>query len=71
MAKYLITGASGQIGSYVLERFLDRAEVIGADNFSKNETVDIFKKYSAKSTQIKSERIETKNKGLAYETRNM
>jgi len=31
MTKYLITGASGQIGSYVLERFLDRAEVIGID----------------------------------------
>jgi len=31
MAKYLITGASGQIGSYVLERFSDKAEVIGVD----------------------------------------
>ena len=31
VAKYLITGASGQIGSYVLERFLDKAEVIGVD----------------------------------------
>ena len=31
MAKYLITGASGQIRSYVLERFLDRAEAIGVD----------------------------------------
>ncbi|HEC96192.1 MAG TPA: NAD-dependent epimerase/dehydratase family protein [Euryarchaeota archaeon] len=31
MAKYLVTGASGQIGSYVLERLLDRAEVIGVD----------------------------------------
>lgn len=29
--KILITGASGQIGSYVLERFVDRYDVIGID----------------------------------------
>ena len=29
--KILITGASGQIGSYVLERFVDRCDVIGID----------------------------------------
>lgn len=31
MVKYLVTGASGQIGSYVLERLLDKAEAIGVD----------------------------------------
>ncbi len=29
--KVLITGASGQIGSYVLERFADKYNAVGAD----------------------------------------
>ena len=31
MMKILITGASGQIGSYVLETFEDRWDVVGVD----------------------------------------